>query len=217
MLLQDHSTLAEAQAFPLVIDKKQIGSGQARGFFVSNGIWTTLRQIQTDMGNPLFALADAVIVTASDASSFFGLDTNTAEGVSNLTAANTMVAAGLMTESQKVELLALSHKTTYPHAEATQEDFDEAKDAGEVIPLLSVIEQHKVTIRVSTKPRNPTNIFVEHRYGPDDADMTEWHRVGTITNVEYTQRTSEVSIPASPTAYRELRLVSPLTLGVSIV
>jgi hypothetical protein len=38
-----------------------------------------------------------------------------------------MVAAGLMTESQKVELLALSLKTTYPHANATQADFERAK------------------------------------------------------------------------------------------
>jgi hypothetical protein len=127
MSLSDFASLAEAQAFELITDKLQVGSGQARGFLVSEGIWTTLRQIQGDITSPFFALADAVIVTASDASSYFGLDTTTAEGAGNLAAANTMVAAGLMTEAQKVSLLALALKTTYPHATATQADFAKAK------------------------------------------------------------------------------------------
>jgi hypothetical protein len=127
MSLSDFATLAEAQASELITDKKKVGSGQARGFFVSEGIWTALRQIQSDITNPLFALADAVIVTASDASSYFGLDTTTAEGLGNLAAANTMVDTGLMTEAQKVTLLALALKSTYPHATATQADFDRAK------------------------------------------------------------------------------------------
>ncbi|MFT6991866.1 MAG: hypothetical protein ACJASL_003863 [Paraglaciecola sp.] len=127
MSLSDFATLAEAKAEPLIVDKLQVGSGQARGFFVNEGIWTILRQIQSDMGNPLFALADAVIVTASDASSFFGLDTATAEGVGNLAAAKVMVDAGIMTEAQKVKLLDLALKTTYPHANATQADFERAK------------------------------------------------------------------------------------------
>jgi hypothetical protein len=127
MSLSDFATLADAQVFELITDKKQVGSGQARGFFVSEGVWTTLRQIQADINNPLFALADAVIVTASDASSYFGLDTTTAEGRGNLVAANAMVAAGIMTEAQKVTLLALALKSTYPHAEANQAAFDRAK------------------------------------------------------------------------------------------
>jgi len=126
MQLSDFATLAEAQAYELITDKKQIGSGQARGFFVNNGIWTTLRQIQADIANPLFALADAVIVTASDASSYFGLDATTAEGLGNLAAADVMVAAGIMTEAQKGTLLALALKSTHPHVNATQKDFDEA-------------------------------------------------------------------------------------------
>jgi len=127
MTLSDFATLAEAQAHTEVVDKKQVGSGQARGFFVSSGIWTALRQIQADMAHPLYALADAVIVTASDASSFFGLDTATAEGQGNLAAADTMVAAGIMTEVQKVSLLSLALTPSYPHANATQADFAKAK------------------------------------------------------------------------------------------
>jgi hypothetical protein len=127
MSLADFSTLADAQAFELITDKKQVGSGQARGFFVSEGIWATLRQIQADINSPLFALADAVIVTASDASSFFGLDTTTSEGLGNLAAAQIMVDAAIMTAAQKTSLLALALKSTYPHINDTQSDFAKAK------------------------------------------------------------------------------------------
>ena len=216
MQLSDFNTLAEAQAYELITDKKQIGSGQARGFFVNNGIWVTLRQIQADIANPLFALADAVIVTASDASSFFGLDTTTAEGLGNLAAADIMVAAGIMTEAQKDTLLALALKSTYPHATATQEDLDEAKDAGETIELAQNNSQHVITVNVTTQPRKPTGLKIQQSFGADINNMTEWHDCGEVRNVYYTQRTYQTMIPASPTAYRELRLVSPLTLGVSI-
>ena len=123
----EYETLTDYRAATFTVDKKQIGSGQARGFFVNKGIWTTLRQIQSDISNPLFALADAVIVTASDASSYFGLDQTTAEGRGNLTAAETMVDNGLMTEAQKIELLGLAIKTNYPNANATEQDFQIAK------------------------------------------------------------------------------------------
>jgi hypothetical protein len=127
MSLADFSTLADAQAFELITDKKQVGSGQARGFFVAEGIWATLRQIQADIANPLFALADAVIVTASDASSYFGLDPTTADGLGNLAAAQIMVDAAIMTAAQKTSLLALALKSTYPHINDTQADFAKAK------------------------------------------------------------------------------------------
>jgi hypothetical protein len=217
MNLSAFATLAEARAFELITDKKQVGSGQARGFFVIEGIWTTLRQIQGDITSPLFALADAVIVTASDASSFFGLDTTTAEGAGNLVAAQTMVDATIMTEAQKDTLLALALKSTYPYAEATQADFDEAKDAGEVIGLVQNNSQHLITVNITTQPRKPTSLKIQHRFGSSAADVTEWHDCGTIQNAFYTQRSYYTMIPASPSAYRELRLVSPLTLGVSIV
>jgi len=216
MQLSDFNTLAEAQAYELITDKKQIGSGQARGFFVNNGIWVTLRQIQADIANPLFALADAVIVTASDASSFFGLDTTTAEGLGNLAAADIMVAAGIMTEAQKVDMLALALKSTYPHANATIDEFLEAKDAGETIELAQNNLQHVITVNVTTQPRKPTGLKIQQSFGADINNMTEWHDCGEVRNVYYAQRTYQTMIPASPTAYRELRLVSPLTLGVSI-
>lgn len=216
MNLSDFNTLAEAQA-PVITDKKQVGSGQARGFFVSEGIWTTLRQIQADMTNPLFALADAVIVTASDASSFFGLDTATAEGQGNLAAAQTMVDAGIMTEVQKDALLSLALTSTYPHATATQEDFDEAKDAGETITLPAKTGQHKVEgITIDNQPRKLTKLTIQQRFGDTAEDLTEWHDVASVS-VLYKQSTySSGIIPAANSLIRELRLISPLSLGVVV-
>jgi len=216
MNLSDFNTLAEAQAYKLITDKKQVGSGQARGFFVSEGIWTTLRQIQADIANPLFALADAVIVTASDASSFFGLDTATAEGQGNLAAADTMVAAGIMTEAQKVDLLSLALTSSYPHADATQQDFDEAKDAGEPITLPANTGAHKVSLTIATAPRKLTKLTIQQRFGDTAEDLTEWHDVASVS-VLYKQSTySSGMIPASDSLIRELRLISPLTLGVGV-
>jgi len=213
MSLSDFSTLAEAQAFELITDKKQIGSGQARGFFVNEGLWTTLRQVQADIANPLFALADAVIVTASDASSFFGLDTATAEGQGNLAAADTMVAAGIMTEPQKVDLLSLALTSSYPHADATQLDFDEAKDVGETITLPANTGQHKVSLTITTTPRKLTKLTIQQRFGDTPDDLTEWHDVASVS-VLYKQSTySSGMIPASNSLIRELRLISPLSLG----
>ena len=216
MSLSDFSTLAEAQAFELITDKKQVGSGQARGFFVNEGLWTTLRQVQADIANPLFALADAVIVTASDASSFFGLDTATAEGQGNLAAANTMVAAGIMTEAQKDALLSLALTSSYPHADATQLDFDEAKDVGETITLPANTGQHKVLLTITTAPRKVTKLNIQQRFGDTAEDLTEWHDVASVS-VLYKQSTySSGMIPASNSLIRELRLISPLTLGVEL-
>ena len=106
---------------------------------------------------------------------------------------------------------------TYPHINATQLDFDEAKDAGETIGLNQNNSQHVITVNTSTQPRKATGLKVQQRFGADVNSMTEWHDCGEVRNVYYTQRTYQTMIPASPTAYRELRLVSPLTLGVSIV
>ena len=215
--LSDFNTLAEAQAYKLITDKKKVGSGQARGFFVNEGIWTTLRQIQADIANPLFALADAVIVTASDASRFFGLDTATADGQGNLAAADTMVAAGIMTEAQKVDLLSLALTSSYPHADATQLDFDEAKDTGETITLPANTGQHKVSLTITTAPRKLTKLTIQQRFGDTPDDLTEWHDVASV-GVLYKQKTySSGIIPASGSLLRALRAVSPLTLGVSKV
>jgi hypothetical protein len=119
------------------------------------------------------------------------------------------------TQSMRDHLEELSK--TYPHANATQLDFDESKDAGETIAIVQNNDQHVITVSIATAPRKPASFNVQHRFGSSAADMTDWHDCGTVQNVEYTQRSYQTVVPASPAAYRELRLISPLSLGVSIV
>jgi len=153
--LSDFATLAEAQAHTEVVDKKQVGSGQARGFFVSSGIWTTLRQIQADMAHPLYALADAVIVTASDGSSYFGMDSSTAEGQGNLVAAQMLVDAGVMTEAQKLELLSKALTVTKPYENTTQAEFLKAKGLTTYVQVTPVNGWLKITTTADCEAHRP--------------------------------------------------------------
>jgi hypothetical protein len=110
-----------------------------------------------------------------------------------------------------------ANPVTYPYADATQEDFDEAHDIGETVAAPINFFQHLLTVKVANKPRKPVSMTVQQRFGEDNTDLTDWHNVGTILNVEYTQATYSVQIAKSPTPYRELRIVCPLTLGVEVI
>lgn len=127
MKLTDFPDLATAQDYPVEDETHQVGSGTARGWFVFTGIWTTLRTIQDDKAHPLYALADAVIATATDASSYFGLDPNKADGVANRGGLATLVSAGVMTQPQADEFIAKSITVTKPFKDVTQTEFDRAQ------------------------------------------------------------------------------------------
>jgi len=121
------SDLATTQAYQDVFDNKKIGSGQARGYFVFTGIWTKLRQIQADITNPLYALADATIATATDASSYFGMDSTKADGIANRSGIASYVAAGVMTQAEADGFIAKTLTVTAPFANITKTQFDAAK------------------------------------------------------------------------------------------
>jgi len=127
MDISDFETLALAQVHPKYTDKKKVGSGQARGYFVSSGIWVRLRAIQSDTSHLLYALADAIIITASDAESYFGIDPLLADGVANLIGLNTLYSAGEVTEAQRDYFLSMSVTITCPFANKTEQDFQIAK------------------------------------------------------------------------------------------
>jgi hypothetical protein len=117
--------------------------------------------------------------------------------------------------------VAYANPVSYPNATATQADFDEAHDAGEVIVLPSVLVQHSIQVNTTVQPRKETTLIIEHRFGTDAANLTDWHNIGSVQNVFYPTSLKGApyvspQVPATTAAYRELRLVSPLTLGVSI-
>jgi len=127
LVLNPTATLASTQAYTETTDKLRIGSGQARGFFAQTGIWLSLKLIQGDLTHALFSLVDATIVTASDASSYFGMDMTKADGLANLAGIDAMVAGGVMTAQQKLDFIALSKTVTTPFSNVTQADYDNAK------------------------------------------------------------------------------------------
>jgi len=217
MKISGFSTLTEAKEYKEVTDKKQVGSGQARGFLISEGVWTRLRTIQADLSNALSSLADGVIVTASDASSFFGLDTATAEGRGNIASVGVLVSAGILTQTQADTFLGLAITIKTPYADTTQAEFD-ARDIEEVLSVTNPsLAQHILTLSITTQPSNSITVKVQQRFGPNNSDLTIWHDCAQFSGVNFTQQTYKSQITASPAAYRELRAVSDQTIGMSIV
>ena len=129
MKLSEFNTLEDAQAYQITTDTKQVGSGQARGYLVNtNDLWKTLKLFQSDITHALFSLADAIITTASDAQSYFGMDITKADGVSNRAGIDILVQAQVMTQVEADGFIAMTLSTIYPFATTTQSQLNAAKD-----------------------------------------------------------------------------------------
>ena len=127
-----------------------------------------------------------------------------------------LVYIDAVTQAFKDAIIAYANPVTYPFLNATQAEFDDANDIGETLPLSANLGQHKVLVNITTKPNKLAIVKIQQRFGSDENNLTEWHDVGQISCL-YTQRTYESGmIPVSPAAYRELRLVSLVTLGMSV-
>jgi hypothetical protein len=155
MKFSDFDTLALAQSHEVTVDKKKVGSGQARGYLIGIGIWNTLRGLQANLEHPLSALADGVIVTASDASSYFGLDTGTSEGQGNIASVGVFVDAGILSGSQAEDFLALAVSITHPFSNKTEQDFQIAKGTINRVPVTVERGFCKVTASEDTPAHNP--------------------------------------------------------------
>ncbi len=134
------ATFADVVAFEITEDKKKVGSGTARGFFAGNGVWAKLKATRDNYAHPLSSLCDAVLITASDASSYFGLDSNTAEGRANIMGADALVTGGIMTPTQRDDFLQKAIKTTTPFVDTTEDEYNVAKQAAS---LFGVTESYK--------------------------------------------------------------------------
>ena len=110
--------------YEFVENKLKVGSGAARGYFVSIGAWSKLKAARDDVTNPLSDLADAVLITASDASSWFGLDETKSEGVSNHDGAMALVAGGILTDEQRLAFLEKAKRRTRPFSDVPQFEYD---------------------------------------------------------------------------------------------
>jgi hypothetical protein len=111
--------------------------------------------------------------------------------------------------------------TSLPFENITLKDVVEARDVGEIIKLDANPLQHEYQINTTNQPLKPTDIIIEHRFGTDTENLTDWFEIGRIREVYYpTTMTGSPyksgQVAASHANVRELRLVSPLTLGVSL-
>jgi len=196
MDISDFETLALAQVHPEYRDKKKVGSGQARGYFVSSGIWARLRAIQSDKSNPLYALADAIIITASDAESYFGIDPLLADGVSNLRGLNTLYSAGEVTETQRDYFLGMSVTINYPFANKTEQDFQIAKDT--IQRVIVTVEQGFCTITtLADAPKHNPHIYRRVTFSNGDYEDI---RVAGFRDVEKASK-YRVQCPSEPDMY----------------
>lgn len=136
MKLEEFETIEQAKSYEVVTDTKQVGSGQARGFFVNEEcigdyagmkLWTLFNIAASDVTNPLFPLASAIVITASDAQSYFGMDVTKADGISNRAGLAGLVALGVMSQETADKFIAKTLSTSYPFSDVTQEEFDAAK------------------------------------------------------------------------------------------
>ena len=227
MKLSDFATLANAQAHP-VTSYKKISVGEASQYFGLSGMLDNLEAESASMtvidlgamSTTVGALCRTILNSAK--TSGFASDPTTDDGANNRGAAQLLLGAGVFTNQSIVDgFWAKGTVVTKPYEFSTQSDFDEAKDAGETITLPSVMGQHSIKVNTTIQPRKPTTLIIEHRFGTDAGNLTGWHKLGSVINIYYPTALRGAyyesgQLPATKAAYRELRLVSPLTLGVGL-
>jgi hypothetical protein len=212
MSLSDFTTLELAQAHSLVVGR-MVSPDMVISMLTEHDSALTLEELaKTNAKAAGFWLA-----LNGGAVTEYNVLTGSPIGMKHQALLTYLVSVNAVTQAFKNAVVAYGNKITYPYADATEADFDEANDTGETIVLPQNNSQHVLIVATSVQPRKPTDLIVQHRFGADSLSLTEWHDCGTVRNVYYTQLTYKTMIPASPTAYRELRLVSPLSLGVSVL
>jgi len=213
--LSEFTTLAEAQAYEYITGQ-MIHRDSMNGWLGQAGVYKAMKAVAADELNPFSDVMEAFL----DSEEYnFKQGTNT--GDAHIALLDSLIASeptiGARLASIKPIVMARANVVSKPFEFTTQQDFDEAKDVGETITLPANTGQHKVLLTITTAPRKVTKLNIQQRFGDTTDDLTEWHDVASVS-VLYKQSTySSGMIPASNSLIRELRLISPLTLGVSKV
>ncbi len=213
--LSEFTTLAEAQAYEYITGQ-MIHRDSMNGWLGQAGVYKAMKAVAADELNPFSDVMEAFL----DSEEYnFKQGTNT--GDAHIALLDSLIASeptiGARLASIKPIVMARANVVSKPFEFTTQQDFDEAKDVGETITLPANTGQHKVLLTITTAPRKVTKLNIQQRFGDTAEDLTEWHDVASVS-VLYKQSTySSGMIPASNSLIRELRLISPLTLGVSKV
>jgi len=213
--LSEFTTLAEAQAYEYITGQ-MIHRDSMNGWLGQAGVYKAMKAVAADELNPFSDVMEAFLDSEE-----YNFKQGTTTGDAHIALLDSLITGeptiGARLASIKPIVMARANVVSKPFEFTTQQDFDEAKDVGETITLPANTGQHKVLLTITTAPRKVTKLTIQQRFGDTTDDLTEWHDVASVS-VLYKQSTySSGMIPASNSLIRELRLISPLTLGVSKV
>jgi len=212
--LSEFTTLAEAQAYEYITGQ-MIHRDSMNGWLGQAGVYKAMKAVAADELNPFSDVMEAFLDSEE-----YNFKQGTTTGDAHIALLDSLITGeptiGARLAAIKPIVMARANVVSKPFEFTTQQDFDEAKDVGETITLPANTGQHKVSLTITTAPRKVTKLTIQQRFGDTPDDLTEWHDVASVS-VLYKQSTySSGMIPASNSLIRELRLISPLTLGVSI-
>jgi len=214
MNLSEFTTLAEAQAHEYITGQ-MIHRDSMNGWLGQAGVYKAMKAVAADELNPFSDVMEAFLDSEE-----YNFKQGTITGDAHIALLDSLIVGeptiGARLAAIKPIVMARANVVSKPYEFTTQQDFDEAKDAGKTITLPANTGQHKVSLTITTAPRKVTKLTIQQRFGDTPDDLTEWHDVASVS-VLYKQSTySSGMIPASNSLIRELRLISPLSLGVSI-
>lgn len=222
--LSDFNTLAEAQAYTDT-KHKLLPPATMNSLLARYGLYSALESIRQTPGH---VFQDAVGAFLDPKNGEYNFMQTGATGpaqialVDQILSASVIVTLGQRTVDVsaqlallKPELIEACNVVTQPYANATQAEFDYAQT--EVLAVPQNNAKHLLTLSIANSAKSPVRVEIQQRFGPDANDLTEWHTVSHFApQVHYKQRHYEGIVPPAPAAYRELRIVSPVTLGLSI-
>ena len=212
--------LAEAQAYK-VIQKKLIHRDSMNAYLQSAGIYRAIQLVAETDGH----LAQDAFLAFLDSEEYnfmqgvglgdnqlAALDQMIAANITQVVGGNTVnISAGLA--ALKPVIMARANVETYPFENVTLEEV--VFNRQELLNLTQNNAQHIINFSIANSASDLTSVIVEQRFGADNTDLTEWHACAS-TRVHYRQQGYKIQVGASPAAYRELRMVSSVQLGLSI-
>jgi hypothetical protein len=183
-----------------------------KAFTPSSALTTEQQEIASDLAPKIVKAFDKLMNTQ------FYINLNDPDVAMAFTAANTL---DVLTQTEYDGIYKAAESITKPFLNKDMYDTQLVRDSGEVIDLPANHLQHAYQINTTNQPLKPTDIIIEHRFGTDAENLTDWIEIGRIRNVYYpTTMTNNPyksgQVAASYANVRELRLVSPLTLGVVV-
>lgn len=221
----DNTTaLAEAQTFELV-EKKLIHRDSMNSYLAQLSIYRAFQILADTDGDP-WQDAAAAFMDSQEFNFMTGDGTTTGDlqivMLDDMIAGNVTVDVGGNTVDVSAALaqlkpivLARANLVTYPFADVTLEDIAYYRE--EVIELGKQLSESMFTLTIANDARTPQNdVVIQQRYGNDENNLTPWRTLANFPTVEFALDTYQALIPPTPRTHREIRIVSPVTLGMSI-